>query len=260
MNYYHLDEQAKQAYVGICLPEEETWGKECGTEALRLLMDHLFSEMALEEVRAATCPVSVYRITGQVTDFDARPFPAYIWAVEQPYADRPQAMAKTDPEGHFTLWYPEGRRMRVFIDDESYSRTTYECWITIEALKGDVEIDPQVRNFELWGLHAWRAPMAWQVYFWPCSLLMDLLSKRPNWKLDHRPRLRREDIMVRIEGTEVPVEGLHIVDVWAGDGIEYPAHLLELPLHKRGCCAPTVIEVEVQTRTCGSGEAWYVVW
>jgi len=54
VNYYQLDEQAKRAYVGICLPEEETWGKGYGTQAVRLLVDHLFEEMELQEVRTAT--------------------------------------------------------------------------------------------------------------------------------------------------------------------------------------------------------------
>jgi RimJ/RimL family protein N-acetyltransferase len=54
VNYYHLDEQAKHAYVGICLPEEEMWGKGYGTEAVSLLVDHLFGEMGLKEVRTAT--------------------------------------------------------------------------------------------------------------------------------------------------------------------------------------------------------------
>ena len=54
VNYYHLDQLAKRAYVGICLPEEDVWGKGYGTEAVRLLVDHLFHEMELEEVRTAT--------------------------------------------------------------------------------------------------------------------------------------------------------------------------------------------------------------
>jgi RimJ/RimL family protein N-acetyltransferase len=40
--------------VGICLPEEETWGKGYGTEAVTLLLKHLFGRMGLEEVRTAT--------------------------------------------------------------------------------------------------------------------------------------------------------------------------------------------------------------
>jgi len=54
VNYYHLDSQAKRAYVGICLPEQDTWSQGYGTEALRLLVEHLFTSMHLEEVRTAT--------------------------------------------------------------------------------------------------------------------------------------------------------------------------------------------------------------
>lgn len=122
------------------------------------------------------------------------------------------------------------------------------------------EIGPRVGTFELWGLHAWRAPMAWQICFWPCSLLMDLLSKRSGWKVDYRPRLSIEDSIVRIDGREVPIKGLHIVDVWAGEGLAYPAPLLELPLRRRDPCTATVIQVEVQTKTRGKEEAWYVLW
>lgn len=54
VNYYGLDKQAKRAYVGIDLPEEEVWGNGYGTEAVRLLVHHLFREMQLVEVRTAT--------------------------------------------------------------------------------------------------------------------------------------------------------------------------------------------------------------
>ncbi len=40
--------------MGICLPEEETWGKGYGTEAVCLLVDHLFDELELQEIRTAT--------------------------------------------------------------------------------------------------------------------------------------------------------------------------------------------------------------
>jgi RimJ/RimL family protein N-acetyltransferase len=54
VNYYHLDAEAERAYVGICLPEEEMWGQGYGTEAVRSLVEHLFGEMELKEVRTAT--------------------------------------------------------------------------------------------------------------------------------------------------------------------------------------------------------------
>ena len=52
--YYHLDEQASHVTVGICLPEEDTWGQGYGTEAVHLLVDYMFQEMGLAEVRTGT--------------------------------------------------------------------------------------------------------------------------------------------------------------------------------------------------------------
>ena len=40
--------------IGISLPEEDTWGQGYGTEAVRLLLDYLFEEAGLDEVRTGT--------------------------------------------------------------------------------------------------------------------------------------------------------------------------------------------------------------
>ncbi|MCL6641955.1 MAG: carboxypeptidase-like regulatory domain-containing protein [Candidatus Bipolaricaulota bacterium] len=210
-------------------------------------------------VKEFVIPLFVHKLTGQVRDFSGQPFPAYVWAVSNDL-NSPQAMVRTDSEGHFTLWYPEGKALRVFIDDESYSRTTYECWIVAEELKDDIRLDPRVGDFELWGLHAWRTQLNWQLYFWPCSLPLDLRSKRSGWKLPHFPRLTKEEIAVRINGAESQIKGLHRVRVWAGEGKTHPVYLLELPLKEGDPCGPQLIQVEVSTATRGRGEAWYIVW
>lgn len=206
-----------------------------------------------------TLPTIVHCIRGQVTDFEGRPFPAYLWAVEK-NAERQQAMVKTDVEGNFVFWYPEGRKARLFVDDESYSQTTYECWITIERLYGDIEIHPRVGNFELWGLHCWRNDLLWQVYFWPVSLPLDVRAKRKGWKHFYHPRLTEDEIVVRVNGEEIAVKGIYNVRVWAGEGRKHPAYLLVFPVLQQEECEPTIIQVEVCTKTRGRGEAWYVVW
>jgi RimJ/RimL family protein N-acetyltransferase len=42
------------AFIGICLPEPETWGKGYGTAGLELLIHHLFTSLGLKEIRATT--------------------------------------------------------------------------------------------------------------------------------------------------------------------------------------------------------------
>ncbi len=204
-------------------------------------------------------PISVFKITGQVQDFDGNPFPAYLWGVgPSSPGGLPETTVRTDFDGRFTLWYPEGKRVRIWIDGESHARSTAECWITAEELKTDVRIDPRVGDFELYGLHAWHTPTTRQVYFWPSSLSLLLRSKKANWKLPYLPRLAKEDIAVRINGQVSLVNGLHIFRAWIGKGMDYPAHILELPLEKRDLCGPELVQVEVRTATRGRGEAWYI--
>jgi RimJ/RimL family protein N-acetyltransferase len=52
--YYDLDTQAGRATVGVCLPEEDTWGQGYGTEAVRLLLGYMFHGMGLAEMRTGT--------------------------------------------------------------------------------------------------------------------------------------------------------------------------------------------------------------
>lgn len=54
VNYYHLNDKEGYALVGVALPEPEEWGKGYGTEALCLMIDYLFREMGLAEVRTQT--------------------------------------------------------------------------------------------------------------------------------------------------------------------------------------------------------------
>jgi RimJ/RimL family protein N-acetyltransferase len=54
MKYYNLDEEACSAYAGICLPEEDTWGRRYSSETSWLLVEHLLGEMGLGEVGVAT--------------------------------------------------------------------------------------------------------------------------------------------------------------------------------------------------------------
>lgn len=54
VDYHGLDEQAGHIRMGIALPEETTWNQGYGTEAVRLLIDYLFREMGLKEVRTST--------------------------------------------------------------------------------------------------------------------------------------------------------------------------------------------------------------
>lgn len=206
-----------------------------------------------------TLPVFVHSIHGQVRDFEGNPLPAYLWAVEEDL-NRPQAMVRTDPEGNFIFWYPQGRSTRLFIADESYSQATYECWVTLERVGGDVEVHPRVGDFEIWGLHCWHNELIWQAYFWPVSLPLDLRARRARETQLYGPRLTKDEVIVRLNGEEASIIGFRNVWVWAGEGRRHRVCLLEFPFRQGEESKPTLLQVEVCTKTRGRGEAWYILW
>lgn len=54
VNYYNWDQEEKSAFIGICIPEEENWGKGYGTEAVSLFLNFLFDSFGLNTIRTAT--------------------------------------------------------------------------------------------------------------------------------------------------------------------------------------------------------------
>ena len=54
VNSYDWDEEERSAFIGICIPEEENWGKGYGTEAVSLFLSFLFDSLGLETIQTAT--------------------------------------------------------------------------------------------------------------------------------------------------------------------------------------------------------------
>ena len=51
---YKWDQEEKSTFIGICIPEEENWGKGYGTEAVRIFLNFLFDSYGLHTIRTAT--------------------------------------------------------------------------------------------------------------------------------------------------------------------------------------------------------------
>ena len=51
---YKWDPEEKSTFIGICIPEEENWGKGYGSEAVSLFLNFLFDSFGLNIIRAAT--------------------------------------------------------------------------------------------------------------------------------------------------------------------------------------------------------------
>jgi len=56
LNSYGYNAMRRSLYIGIALPEEDTWSRGYGGEAFWLWIDYLFRALVLNEVRAVTWP------------------------------------------------------------------------------------------------------------------------------------------------------------------------------------------------------------
>ena len=203
-------------------------------------------------------PLSVHKISGKVRDFEGRSFPSYLWATKE---DDPKfkSIVKTDSNGNFIFYYPEGKKLRLFIDDKSYSKETLECWVIINTLKTDLKINPKVGNFELYDLQVWFTMGLCYAFFVPASLSLSMREKKFRWKRHFPPRLTKEDrVTVLINNKKAEIKD--IVELPTHGKVYYPSYMVVAKPKQRKFTSPIIVKVEVNSPEKGRGEAWHVYY
>jgi len=224
-------------------------------------LDHRFENPTISQIgikvtnremmREFNLPIRVHKLTGRVADFDGNPSSAYIWATRDRVVKH-EIIVKADEEGDFTLYYPEGRRLRVFIADTTYGKTSLESWIMANELKDDLKINPHIGGkFELYEFRVWFFDGIWNLFFLPA--VVD--AKFP-------PELRKEDIRVWVDdvGGEIKSFTSHKVYFKEGEKVYYPAYIIGVMADKPSSqvCTPVIIRALVDSSETGKGEAWYI--
>lgn len=193
-------------------------------------------------------PLSVHKIYGKVRRFDGTVCSPYFWCGK--------TISRADSKGNFIFYYPEGKKLRLFIDDESYSKTTLECWIITDNLKTDLKINPKIGNFELYDINAWFSAGLLYIFFIPASLPLLKKSKKVKWKLPIGVDFNKKDkIKVWINEEEAKVKG--IIKLPTNGKRYYPAYLI-VANYKGISYSPKIIKVRVNSPDKGEGEAFYI--
>jgi len=177
--------------------------------------------------------IKVHKIYGKVTSFGGDPIPAYFNV-----QGKGETIARADLNGRYELWLPEEPVKSVFIDDETYSKETLECWFREFTLTKDIEINPHIDKFEIYELHAWLTYTSVHVHFVPMSLTRTLVlfNKGKNTEEIARdpfawPRLRKEDVEVYLNEKKAEIKTLtehaHYVPTTKGM-ITCPSYILDI--------------------------------
>jgi len=159
-------------------------------------------------------PLTTYKIYGHVRDFNEEPFPAYLWATNQKQTTH-DIVAASDNRGYFEFYYPTGKPLRLFVDDETYGKTTSECWINSNNITSDIEVFPHVGSLELYGFNVWESSGIWHIFFLP-SLISS--PQEP-------PEILASNVKVWINKIPGKIMSFNKTDEYLGDNIRYPGYL-----------------------------------
>jgi len=203
-----------------------------------------------------TLPLIVHTISGKVTDFEGKPFPSYLWATKE-NDPKFKSIVKTDPNGKFVFYYPEGKRLRLFIDDKSYSKKTFECWVIANTIKSDLRINPRVGNFELYDMQVWFSIGLCYIFFVPASLPLSLREKKSGWKQHFPPILTKDDqITVLINNEKAEIKD--VIELPTYRKVYYPSYMVIAKPKQKKFTSPTIVKVEINSPEKGKGEAWFI--
>jgi hypothetical protein len=207
-----------------------------------------------EVIKECTLPTRFHKVSGKIRNFDGKPASGYVWMARENFVEH-EIITKSDKEGNFTLYCSEGRRLRVFVADTSYGKTTLECWIMADELKSDIEINPHIGgNLELYELKAWFLWNVWNVFFIPAIVSTEI-----------PPKLKKEDLRIWINEEKVEIKKFTPHKVYfKGEKKDeyYPAYIISGVTNKplKEVCSPIIVMAQIISPEKGEGEAWYIYY
>lgn len=174
-------------------------------------------------------PIKLHKIYGKITSFEGNPIAAYL------LVGNLEISAKADSNGNYTLWLPEKKVQHIFIDDETYSKTSLECFIGHNfTLTRDLEIDLHIHRMELYNMRSWASYKAFYIYFIPMSLtrLRDtsMEGKREKW-----PKLGVDQVKVYINERKASIIFFSEVPDYIGftnKVLSRPAYIISIALRE----------------------------
>jgi hypothetical protein len=199
-----------------------------------------------------TQDIGFHSIKGLICDYNKKPRQAYIWFGLNTHSEH-KIVVRSDKKGKYRIYLPKEKRVRVFINDLSYGKSTLECWIMAQELKNNVTIDPVIGGrFEFYELKAWHFDNIWNIFFLPAVVDAPIPSL-----------INKKDLKISINGQKAKILKFTPHKVFfkgKTKGIFYPAYIIAaatekpVPLNE----SPALIHVQLNSKKLGKGEAWYI--
>ncbi len=185
-------------------------------------------------------------LTGTITDFNGKPFQAAFKLYRHCFDNLDFMGVWSDVDGRFSITVPQGIYNVFYLDDDSYRKTSLECWGWHMIVDGDEEFHFKIGNGEVYSMAPWVSNggiSTMFIFFRPMILGKDqtfetTISGRTFKGKDICPDLELEDIRVTLNGCPTQLSSLQRIYETGLNGGAMPAYVVQIAKWVNG--SPTV--------------------
>lgn len=178
-----------------------------------------------------------HKLSGQITDFNGKPFKAPIAICPDGFAS--ESLGKwSDEEGHYEVSLPERTYNAIIAFPKSYGLTELEVWAWHVIMDFDQSIDFKVGTGEVYNLNVWPNNGGGSSYFisFRPMVLWAMQQKKFPVKLnetefsimDSSPELKPKDLKIAVNGKEVEIISCQKYYETGSPGRGMPAYLVQV--------------------------------
>jgi len=179
-------------------------------------------------------------ISGKITNFSGKPFPAAVIFGKHSFEGIESGMGVwSDMDGNYAITLPKGEYNSIFVDDESYAKTSLEAWCWKMLIDQDETHDFKIGNAEVYSLNVCAnngGPGTLFVAFRPMALSYCLNPTTYDAKVNDKnysvvntcPDIDISEILVTINGRWASNVSLQKIIETGLDGTAMPLYILQI--------------------------------
>jgi len=179
-------------------------------------------------------------ISGKITDFDSKPFPAAVVCNFCGFEGMETGMGVwSDLDGKYSITLPKAEYNSIFIDDNSYGKTSLEAWCTKMIVDQDEIHDFKIGNGEAYSLDVWSNNGGFPslfVSFRPMVLSYAIKQSKQNIHVNNKsyslidmcPDIDINLVSVKINSHRANIISIQKIIETGQSGIAMPMYILQI--------------------------------
>ena len=206
-----------------------------------------------------------YTFSGKVVDFDDKPFAAAVMLYRYGFDDAPFMMgAWADLNGRYTLRVPGGCYNALYADDNTYGKSSLECWGWNIIADRDEAIDLKIGSGEVYSLNVGVSNGGMDTLFLTFRPMVyykneeyrTTVGEKDFHVVDIAPEISIEDITVYVNGRKTEVVSLQKLYETAAGGWCMPMYVAQIPKQLYAdCLDKQTIILDYDTKNGEKGRA-----